>query len=79
MLEWDERMHRWAVVVGERGWTLRAEGSGHGRLLSVGQGQSPVPETWLARPDAVEWADTDRLTRSWDPNWYPKLPETGRI
>ena len=78
MLEWDERMHRWAVV-GERGWTLRAEGSGRGRLLSVGQGQSPVPETWLARPDAVEWADTDRLRRSWDPNRYPKLPETGRI
>ena len=29
--------------------------------------------------DAVEWADTDRLRRSWDPNRDPKLPETGRI
>ena len=31
-----------------------------------------VAETWLARPDAVEWADTDRLKRSWDPKWDPK-------
>ena len=37
MLEWDERMHRWAVV-GERGWTLRAEGSGHGVCYSIGHG-----------------------------------------
>ena len=27
----------------------------------------------------AEWADTDRLRRSWDPNWDPKLPETGEI
>ena len=37
MLEWDERMHRWAAV-GEGGWTLRAEGSGRRGVLSVGQG-----------------------------------------
>ncbi len=34
MLEWDERMHRWAVV-GERGWTVRAERHVHGSVLSV--------------------------------------------
>ncbi len=37
MLEWDERMPRWAAV-GEQGWTLRAEGHGRGSVLSVGQG-----------------------------------------
>ena len=27
----------------------------------------------------LEWADTDRLRLSWDPNRDPKLPETGRV
>ena len=27
----------------------------------------------------IEPQSTDRLRRSWYPNWYPKLPETGRV
>ena len=52
MLEWDERMPRWAAV-GEEGWTLRAGGHGRGSVLSVGQGLIEVEAHALAA--ATDW------------------------
>ena len=58
---------------------LRNPMTPHSIPVSYRGSGGPLAETWLARPDVVEWADTDRLRRSWDPNRDPKLPETGRI
>ena len=56
-----------------------------GRLLSVGQGLIELDVGNRLRicgiepGGPIETQSTDRLRRSWDPNWDPKLPETGRI
>ncbi len=72
-------------LVGEQGWTLRAEGHGRGRLLSVGQGLierdvgNRLGICGIEPGGLIEPQSLDRLKRSWDPNRDPKLPETGGI